>query len=117
MAATTNPHQTIARPRVIVEPINPNDRHTLFRARCEHCPWVSGKSVKTWVEGTEARLQPHRPPRRQLALAVEVVRENPDVTGARLADELTRRGRPVSTRSGQRYRARALDALAETPVS
>lgn len=52
-----------------------------------------------------------------LALAVEVVRENPDVTGARLADELTRRGRPVSTRSGQRYRARALDALAEAPVS
>ncbi|MTG89423.1 hypothetical protein GJV82_10770 [Cellulosimicrobium sp. BIT-GX5] len=56
MAATTNPHQTIARPRVIVEPIDPNDRHTIFRARCEHCPWVSGKSVKTWVEGTEARL-------------------------------------------------------------
>ena len=52
-----------------------------------------------------------------LALAVEVVRENPDVTGARLADELTRRGRPVSTRSGQRWRARALDALAEVPVS
>lgn len=46
-----------------------------------------------------------------------MARENPDVTGASLADELTRRGRPVSTRSGQRYRARALDALAEVPQS
>ncbi len=47
-----------------------------------------------------------------LALAVEVVRADPDVSGARLADELTRRGRPVSTRSGQRWRTRALAALA-----
>lgn len=46
-----------------------------------------------------------------LALAVEVVRADPDVSGARLADELTRRGRPVSIRSGQRWRTRALAAL------
>ncbi len=46
-----------------------------------------------------------------LALAVEVVRADPDVSGARLADELTRRGRPVSTRSGQRWRTRALAAM------
>lgn len=46
-----------------------------------------------------------------LALAVEIVRADPEVSGARLADELTRRGRPVSTRSGQRWRARALAAL------
>jgi len=47
-----------------------------------------------------------------LALAVEVVRDDPSVSGARLADELSRRGRPVSVRSGQRWRARALDTLA-----
>ncbi len=46
-----------------------------------------------------------------LALAVEVVRADPEVSGARLAAELTRRGRPVSTRSGQRWRTRALAAL------
>ncbi|WP_435735256.1 hypothetical protein V5D56_00085 (plasmid) [Cellulosimicrobium sp. PMB13] len=67
------------------------------------------------VEVAETEAEDNEPD--TLALAVEVVRENPDVTGARLADELTRRGRPVSTRSGQRYRARALDALAEVPVS
>ncbi|WP_170963546.1 hypothetical protein [Cellulosimicrobium cellulans] len=54
--ATSAPHQYIARPRVIVEPVDPTDRHTLYRARCEHCPWISSKSVKTWVDGTEARL-------------------------------------------------------------
>lgn len=47
-----------------------------------------------------------------LALAVEVVRTDPSVSGARLADELTARGRRVSTRSGQRWRTRALAALA-----
>lgn len=67
------------------------------------------------VEVAETEAEDNEPD--TLALAVEVVRENPDVTGARLADELTRRGRPVSTRSGQRYRARALDVLAEVPVS
>ncbi|MFE6229407.1 hypothetical protein [Cellulosimicrobium sp. NPDC057862] len=52
-----------------------------------------------------------------LAVAIEVVRADPLVSGARLADELTRRGLPVSTRSGQRWRARALAAMAEVPVS
>lgn len=48
-----------------------------------------------------------------LALAVEVVRADPEVSGARLAAELTRRGRPVSTRSGQRWRTRAPRSAAQ----
>lgn len=52
-----------------------------------------------------------------LALAVDVVRAHPHITGARLAERLTARGRPVSTRSGQRWRTRALAALtADTSV-
>ncbi|MFS0703250.1 hypothetical protein AB6N23_01885 [Cellulomonas sp. 179-A 9B4 NHS] len=46
-----------------------------------------------------------------LALAVSIVRTDPAVSGAGLAAELARRGCPVSTRSGQRWRARAVAAL------
>lgn len=51
-----------------------------------------------------------------LAAAVDVVRGDPTVSGARLAEELTRSGWPMSTRSGQRWRGRALAALATAPV-
>lgn len=47
-----------------------------------------------------------------LAVAVDVLRDDPAVTGARLAEVLTERGCPVSVRSGQRWRARAAAALA-----
>lgn len=46
----------IGRPRVVVEPLDPADRRGLWFARCEHCPWVSGRSAKSWIEEHEARL-------------------------------------------------------------
>ena len=50
------------------------------------------------------------------ALAVELMRSDPELTGARLAVELTQRGHRTAARSGVRWRARALAALAE-PVA
>lgn len=32
---TTTTNREIARPRVIVEAVDPTDQHTLYRARCE----------------------------------------------------------------------------------
>lgn len=49
-------HQVIKRPRVVVEPVDPENRHAMYRARCEHCPWVCGPTAKSWADGTEARL-------------------------------------------------------------
>ncbi|MGC5168715.1 hypothetical protein [Luteimicrobium sp. DT211] len=46
-----------------------------------------------------------------LAAAVEVVRADPEMSGAALAEALTKRGRAVSARSGQRWRAKAMAAL------
>lgn len=51
-----------------------------------------------------------------LELAVELLRANPSASGAWLAEELTRRGRPVSQRSGQRWRARAAQVLGQSDV-
>lgn len=55
--------EKIARPRVVVEPLDPANRHGMWRARCTHCPWVVGPSAKTWLEGTEARM--HRDAHRE----------------------------------------------------
>ncbi|NMF29623.1 hypothetical protein [Cellulosimicrobium aquatile] len=51
-------HEVIKRPRVVVEPVDPENRKGLWRVRCAHCPWVSGRSAKSWLEEAEAR--PHR---------------------------------------------------------
>ncbi|MGW6132354.1 hypothetical protein ACWFNE_20200 [Cellulomonas sp. NPDC055163] len=51
-----------------------------------------------------------------LALAVAVLREDPSVSGARLADELARRGHAISSRTGRRLRARALEHMDPAPV-
>lgn len=51
-----------------------------------------------------------------LELVVELLRANPSASGAWLAEELTRRGRPVSQRSGQRWRARAAQVLGQSDV-
>lgn len=47
-----------------------------------------------------------------LDVALDLLRQDPEVSGARLAAELTRRGRPVSARTGRRLRACALEVLA-----
>ena len=52
----------------------------------------------------------------KLAVAVELMQGDPEMTGTRLAVELTQRGHRTATRSGQRWRGRALAALAE-PVA
>lgn len=51
-----------------------------------------------------------------LGLAVAVLREDRSVSGARLADELARRGHAVSPRTGRRLRARALEHLNLAPA-
>ncbi|MBN0039358.1 hypothetical protein JN535_04110 [Cellulosimicrobium cellulans] len=64
----------IGRPRVVVEPLDPNDRRGLWFARCEHCPWVCGPTAKSWLDEHEARL--HRARHRGAEVpvcAVEVV--------------------------------------------
>ncbi|MFH6687442.1 hypothetical protein QVL82_01185 [Cellulosimicrobium funkei] len=82
MTATTQ-HPRIGRPRVVVEPIDPENRKGLWRVRCEHCPWVSGQSAKTWLEEHEARL--HRARHRGAEVpacdvAVVLTESGPDCT-------------------------------------
>ncbi|MFS0700276.1 hypothetical protein AB6N24_09920 [Cellulomonas sp. 179-A 4D5 NHS] len=51
-----------------------------------------------------------------LDVALDLLRQDPEVSGARLAEELARRGRPVSARTGRRLRACALELLAPASV-
>ena len=52
-----------------------------------------------------------------LTVALDLVRADRTVSGSRVADELSRRGRPVSVRTGQRLRNRAVEILEHGPTS
>lgn len=62
-------------------------------------------------EGSTSDSQPAA-----LDVALDLVRLDRTVSGARVADELSRRGRPVSIRTGQRLRNRAVALLEPEPV-
>ncbi len=52
------PHVTnlkIARPKVVVRPVDPQDPSGLHHAHCENCGWTEGPSVKTYLKERATR--------------------------------------------------------------
>ncbi|GAB6938339.1 hypothetical protein ACQP60_04300 [Isoptericola variabilis] len=42
----------IGRPKVTMQPVNPDDPRGLWTASCAHCDWTA-TSVKSYLSGTE----------------------------------------------------------------
>lgn len=119
-------NQKIARPKVMVGPVDPQDPSGLHHARCENCGWAEGPSVKTYLKerATQHRADhrngaiPHTGPQGAPTTAndsAQAVEPPPaprgPATGASSGDELETRRRRVAIATSALRRA-LTDALA-----